>query len=529
MSSQSVAQLPTHIDAHLFHLGLLRFIGHVQTHEALINDLNVFPVPDGDTGTNSLLTIAHLAARKSWPEHSLRTFTHSVALACADQARGNSGVILAEYFRGMAAVATQSATSHEWRSVLQSAAQTARRCVADPREGTILSVADAVAAVIPTDDLADYLARLALTARQSVQATTDQLEELQAAGVVDAGAFVLSLFHDAMVEQVTGLEMPPLPVVHQACAVDQAHYSGPEFELMFMIDMAPSDLDRIRDYLVSVGDSVTTAGAHSPFHIHAHVNHPHDVVDHVMTFGRAFRISLSSLTHTNSQRHESELLVDETRAVVICHGAHMATELRTNGVTPVQVMPRSKPSTRDIRDAIVDTRAQRVVVFPSDPDCVATARMASQEARALGLEVDVVPTNSIVQSLAALSVLDGEATVDEQREYLCDVVDGIAYGAVTFAERDATTPVGDCHVGDVLGLVNGRVAFVSGPTDVESAGHHVINELLKLRPLAETFTVVIGAQGSSHFVDVVRSAYPDIEVTSLQGGQLLWPYLIGVE
>lgn len=529
MSSQPSVDCLLEIDANTFQNAVLRFINSLYLHESLINELNVFPVPDGDTGTNSLLTFAGLTRTTQWPVHSLHSAANFVALSAADQARGNSGVILSEYFRGIAQTVGRSATSAQWMSALQRAAIMSRDCVAQPREGTMLTVAHEVAHVEANNQLSKYLEQVSECARNAVQQSTDLLPELQVAGVVDAGALVLSLFHDAMFEQVSGIEMPALTIATPPCTPDEVAYSGPAYEVMFLIDPFNSTIQDVRDYVSGMGDSVVIAGSANPFHVHVHTDQPSEVINHVASLGRAYRVSVNDLLGKRIGDNPNHTLRDETRAVVICQGRLMAEFLAEQGFIPVEVMPRSKPSTRDIREAIIQAGAQRVIVLPSDLDSLPTAELASREMRAIGLEVEVIPSESIVQSLAVVSVLDPDATVEEQSKYLLQVVQAVAYGAVTVAERDALTPAGPCTRGDILGLVHGRVVSVFPSEKSDDAGHRVIQEMLKHNPFAEVITIVIGANGDQHFCDVVKATYPDIDVMMISGGQLFWPYTIGVE
>ena len=507
---------------------MLRFIVSLQAHESMINDLNVFPVPDGDTGTNSLLSVLDLLKPQGWPTHSLHSATQFVALSIADQARGNSGVILAEYFRGLAEALEATATSQQWHRALTQANIMARACVAQPQEGTILTVARDVAQVVPQELLADYLSEVSKQGRVAVQESTDLLPALQAAGVVDAGALVLSLFHDAMFEQVSGTEMPDLTIATPPCILDSIEYSGPSHEVMFLIDVNESP-SHLREELTHFGESLVIAGSANPYHVHIHCNQPTELLSHISTLGHTYRVSVTSLLDKKQSQFPSHTLADCTRAVVLCQGPAMRSFLREQGVFPVEVMPRTKPSTRDIREAILLTGAQRVVVFPSDVDSLATAHLASRETRALGLEVEVIPTASIVQSLAGVSVIDPDVTVEEQRDHLEHVVESVFFGSVTVAQRDAVTPAGTCTRGDYLGLVQGIVVTVTKTGSADDVGHRVIQELLKANPRTEIITVVVGSDGDTHFCDVVQASYPDIEVVVIPGGQMFWPYIIGVE
>jgi dihydroxyacetone kinase-like predicted kinase len=205
----------------------------------------------------------------------------------------------------------------------------------------------------------------------------------------------------------------------------------------------------------------------------------------------------------------------------------MAGVLQGLGAQPIVALPRSEPATWEIRDAIERTRATRVIILPSDPDCLGSAQLAARDAARLGIETEVVPTTSIVQSLAACSVFDSEATLVEAVSALTSVASNVRHGAVTLADRDATTPVGACQKGDVLGVVDGQVHYIASDDDMVGMLGRVVNELAS--ESAERLTVVEGHGVHDDYQSVLGHRYPHLELEVVMGGQLLWPYIVGVE
>jgi len=505
-----------------------RFVTHLAEHESLLNDLNVFPVPDGDTGTNSLLTVSKCTEVSVSADASIGHIASQVASVASNQARGNSGVIISEYLRGLAGEIVDDASPAQWQGALAQAAQVARSAVSHPRTGTILTVADQVAQVSSDHvELTEYFLEISRRARAAVQETINQMPELLAAGVVDAGALALSLFYDALAAETSGEEMPALELDVRTCALDQVRYEGPSHEVMFRFEGSMNAVAALRTSLDGIGDSVTVSGQHPPYLVHVHVDDPDEAVRAGMLLGRVQRITVSRLLDDANVVSANDERLDQLGVVVVCHGAAMAKVLEGLGVQPVVALPRSEPATWEIRDAIERTRASHVIVLPSDPDCFGSAQLAARDAMQHGVAAQVIPTASIVQSLAACSVFDSQARLSDAVSTLTAVAMQVRHGAVTLADRNAQTPVGPCRKGDVLGLIDGHVHFVSGAGDVVGMLSTVIAELTS--ESAERITVVEGHGDHTDYLTVLRQNHPTMDIDVVLGGQMLWPYIVGVE
>jgi len=505
-----------------------RFISHLEQHESLLNDLNVFPVPDGDTGTNSLLTVSKCAGLALAGNESLGQCAQEIAKVASNQARGNSGVILSEYLRGLSNALVDGATSSQWQIAFGQAALVARAAVSHPRNGTILTVADE-AAVAPSIDLSlgEYFTEVSQRARGAVQETINQMPELLAAGVVDAGALALSLFYDALAAEVSGEEMPALELDVRSCALDQVSYDGPSHEVMFRFEGSAAAVAALRSSLDGIGDSVTVSGQHPPYLVHVHVDDPDEAVRAGMLLGRVQRISVAALMQSDAEIVAKPGQSDGLGVVVVCHGAPMAKVLISMGAYPVIALPRSEPATWEIRDAILRTGSKQVVILPSDPDCLGSAQLAARDVSDLGIHAQVIPTASIVQSLAACSVFDAQANLADAVVDLTAVASQVRHGAVTLADRSAQTRAGLCHKGDVLGLIDGQVQFIANDEDLVGMLRTVVAQLAT--ESAERITVVEGHGDHSDYASVLTQNHPTLEVEVVAGGQMLWPYIVGVE
>lgn len=508
---------------------LTRFVRHLEAHEAQINDLNVFPVPDGDTGTNSLLTaLAGLNSITDADHTDLGWVVATFAAGCAMGARGNSGVILSEYMRGLSEGLGSRATAEQWATALGNASQAAFASVSDPKKGTMLTVARKVTKVEPADSLKKFTKKVDKKARKAVLKTTEQMPELAAAGVVDSGAFMLSLFHDAVFEEVSGTEMPELVLAARSCDVSGASYVGPAFEVMFLFEGSDSDMAAVRADLAAMGESFAATGITSPWNVHVHVDDPGTALAHAMRHGRVYRITVSSLADDAafSQDQRERLPIG---VVMVCHGSGIASLASESGAIVLHVPPRTSPSTGEFVKAIARAHADHVIVLPSDADAQGSAELALASAARRGLTASVVSTHSTVQSLAALAVCDQQGDIVQILPAMQKASAETSYGAVTIAQRTSMTTAGPCTAGDVLGLVRGKIAAVSSDGDVEAMAARIVDELMT--DSSELVTVIYGSEARHHeqLEHRLTSLHPGLEVVSYNGGQPHWPYLIGVE
>lgn len=277
---------------------LRNFQSALQTHESDINSLNVFPVPDSDTGTNSLLTVESGITGLGDSNHRANSLKHLVekfAQHASINARGNSGTILAEYFRGLAMGLEDEADVETWQSALQQAAKCAHEAVLTPYEGTILSVSAAIAQVRAPYELFAYLGDVTHVAKLALLQTTNQLEQLRQAQVVDAGACVLVLFHESVSSFYNGHQINISFVSSKANFPVQQNYSGPEFELTVLLTTQIDAREILKTSLSELGESLTIAGAAPEFKIHIHTDSIDQVLAAVGALGEVSMLNTTSL------------------------------------------------------------------------------------------------------------------------------------------------------------------------------------------------------------------------------------------
>ena len=266
------------INADVFHAAMAKFQDLLVQNEHLLNDLNVYPVPDSDTGSNSLQTLKAGLASSNGKSGDLNELVLTIAAAASKSAMGNSGVILAQYLQGLAQGLTPTANClpKEWQQALQQAATVARQSVLTPAEGTMLTVADAAAQIQAQPDFKSYYKEIQSAVRAAVIETQNLLPELTAAEVVDAGALVIAYFHDSFALTL-GLTVSPLEV--SARKLIATSYSGPMFELMFSVACDASVKSEIENGISSLGESISVSGIEPNFNFHIHTDEPHLVID----------------------------------------------------------------------------------------------------------------------------------------------------------------------------------------------------------------------------------------------------------
>jgi hypothetical protein len=252
------------------------FANLLEKHEQVINDLNVYPVPDSDTGTNSLLTIRAGLAGPLTPEIGLGIAAGQVGALASAGAMGNSGVILAQYLVGLASGLPDKATQQDWATALEVASQVARAAVLSPEEGTMLTVAQAALIALPSENFETYFQQIQREVRAALVSTQEMLPALKLAEVVDAGGIVITLLHDSFAQAI-GVLTDPLEILPRTGAIKK--YDGSKFEVMFSVSCNLETKASLEKILLTVGDSIALAGTQPNFTVHVHSNDPSAVIE----------------------------------------------------------------------------------------------------------------------------------------------------------------------------------------------------------------------------------------------------------
>jgi DAK2 domain fusion protein YloV len=516
-----------------------------------IDALNVYPVPDGDTGTNMYLTMD--AARDALREHlvtaggggDLRAAMQAYARGALLGARGNSGVILSQLVgallrrMGQAAPDDRSATVFADGMVL--ATEAAYAAVGEPVEGTILTVARAatIAAVGRAQDpdarLGDVLAAAATEAREALARTPDQMKLLHDAGVVDAGGRGLCVILDAAETAVTGHRNVAAPAEMGRHAIPvplptgDLTPDGPAYEVMYLLDAEEEAIPGLRKRLQALGDSLVVVGGEGLWNVHVHVDDVGSAVEAGIDAGRPRRIRVTHFAEQISRAREKRAERRGRAVVAVAAGDGLAGLFREAGAVVIEGAPGRRPSTGEILDAIEKTHAQEVVVLPNDPDSVGVAAAAAAAAEERGdVRVVVVPTRAQVQGIAAIAVHEPGRNFDSDVVHMTSAARSTRHGAVTVASKQAMTTAGPCEPGDVLGVLQGDFAIVGD--DLLDVSTQVLDRLLGGG--GELVTLVSGEDGDDLAESCqawVEAHHPGVDVLVYEGGQARYPLLVAVE
>ena len=519
-----------------------------------IDALNVYPVPDGDTGTNMFLTVsaardALREARAADPDLGLEEGLTLLARAALMGARGNSGVILSQMLRAyvahLAAADLDERRADTIAAALAAATDASYAAVGTPVEGTILTVARAASdaaratADIPGARARDVFTSAAAAARVALARTPEQLPVLAQAGVVDAGGRGLSVVLDAAETTSTGRRPMPhatpigthvIPVLtRSALPSDDLTEDGPAYEVMYLLDAEDDDVDALKKALAGLGDSLVVVGGDGLWNVHVHVDDVGAAIEAGITAGRPHRIRV---THFAEQIEESRqrLSTRTGRTVVaVAAGPGLAALFESAGALVVQGGPGRRPSTGQLLEAILACGAAEVVVLPNDGDTVRAAEIAARTAEAEhDVSVEVIPTAAQVQGLAAISVHEPGRAFDADVREMTATARHARHGAVTVAARQAITMAGPCEPGDALGVIAGDFAVVG--SDLEEVALEVLERLLGGG--GELVTIVSGEGGGELAERVaahVEAHHPTVDVAVHDGGQPRYPLLVSVE
>jgi len=503
-----------------------------ESTEAL-NAINVFPVPDADTGSNLKLTLAGISQAVSTLEQAS---LDSAVQAAILSAHGNSGAIVAEMFVSICRTleydlpalrsmprGTLAAT------LLRSAAVAARRAVARPVVGTILTVADEAASAAeeaatrhPHDPLAVVLAAQR-AAHEALARTPEQLDVLASAGVVDAGGQAYVLLVDVLAEVLGGAPAQPLTAVVPRLAgrqLEERSMTG-EYEVMYTLRGArPSDLDALRERLSELGHSVVIVGDKAIAQVHVHLGEAGDAVEAALQLGELSQIRITALPSSSGDAGRRSVL-----AVVA--GSGLAQAVASLGGVPV-LAGGGDVTVEELR-AAADRTCGDLVILPNGTENLRSAEHVAAALRRTGRRVGIIPTLAQVQGLAAMAVHEPSADFESVVVAMSNAAGHARHGAVTVAEKSAMTMAGRCQPGDVLGAVGGDVVIVG--TSMAEVAWQVVERLLAAG--GELLTLVRGLGSAEDLLPGLTARVQEwsstVDVEVVDGRQPRYPLLLGVE
>ncbi|MFF5405984.1 DAK2 domain-containing protein [Streptomyces misionensis] len=529
----------------------LRAVGRAREE---IDAINVYPVADGDTGTNLYLTLesaataveAVFAGYETDPAgprlaDAVRAMAHGALIG----ARGNSGTILAQLLRGMTQVLAADGAEPRCdgpglRLALRRAADSARRAVAHPVEGTVLTVASAAAdaAEGAAGDCAAVARAAYEGARAALAATPGQLAVLARAGVVDAGGRGLVAVLGALVEACTGEAVRETAGAPEVTGVPDTGTEGcdegpggPAFEVIYLLEADDAAVARLRDRLDALGDSLVVVGGDGLWNVHVHVDDAGAAVEAGVEAGRPYRIRITHFgagdVHTGGPGPAPERA--QRAVVAVVPGRGLAGLYTEAGATAVLARPGEPPASGELVAALRRAHAREVVLLPNDAELRDTAAAAAEQVRAEGVRVALIPTRSAVQGIAALAVHEPGRRFDEDVVQMTSAAGATRYAEVVVAEHRSWTTAGICQAGDVLGLIDGDVAVIGA--DVTATAETVLDRMLQAG--GELVTLVVGDAApetvAGHLEARVRESYLAVDTVVYRGGGQGSLLLIGVE
>ena len=534
-----------------------------------INSLNVFPVPDGDTGTNMSLSFA---SGSKYVSESTSANVGDLAQALAKGllmgARGNSGVILSQVFRGFAKSVSnkKELTPQDLAQALQGGVETAYKAVMKPQEGTILTVArkSAEAAKKVAKDGGDIVAVMKDTyeaAEAALKTTPDLLPVLKEVGVVDSGGqgltFVYQGFYDALSGNVRDDEVHKPSPVEMDEMVSAEHHKSAQGKLNtedikygycteIMVRLGAGrlvekkfDYDEFRGYLAEIGDSLLVIADDEVVKVHVHTEHPGMVLSYGQKFGSLIKVKVDNmrlqhetiLEKDEEEEREEEISENEISGdygiIAIASGEGVAEIFKNLGATYVlsggQTM---NPSTQDIVDAIAKTKKDKVIILPNNKNIFLAA---DQAAEVCDVDAVVVPSKTIAQGMAAMLGFSKDADLEENKEAMTDELDTVISGQVTIAVRDTTIEGREIKKDDYMGIVDGNIV-VTNP-DRKEAAIEMVKAMLDED--SEVVTIIYGEDGNKEEAEAIETAVSeldeDLEIEIHEGNQPVYPYLISVE
>jgi len=523
----------------------------IELHKNEINELNVFPVPDGDTGTNMSLTMNNGSNEvKKISAESVTKVADAAASGLLRGARGNSGVILSLLFRGISKSlkGKETANAADFAKALSAGVEAAYKAVMKPAEGTILTVSRLAAAAAvkcaETEKNIEAVMQYAIEEGKVALADTINLNPvLKKAGVVDSGGKGFIYILDGMLKAVKGEIMERVEVEDIEMAADFTEFDTEDITFTYCTEFIVSrennkDPDILRGFLNDIGDSIVVVDDDEIIKTHVHTNQPGDVLTAALTYGSLLTVKIENMREQHTAKVVEATAETETGDVVaapekqygfvaVCAGEGMAEIFRSVGVDAIVTGGQTmNPSTEDILKQINSVPAEVVFVLPNNKNIV----MAAQQSIPLSEKrVIVIPTGTVPQGITAALTFDEGATPEENEQMMADAAATVHTASVTYAARDSEFDGHSITSGEYLALLDG--SLVSNDSAIANVIAETADALEKHSP--EIITVYYGEDVTEEDAENVGTAfgekYPDADITVLYGGQPVYYYVISAE
>lgn len=549
----------TSVDGQLFREMLLNGAKELENNKVAVNALNVFPVPDGDTGTNMSATMMAAAAEiKKVKDINAHSVADAASMGSLMGARGNSGVILSQILRGISKQLKDKKTisTMDFGLALKEGVSVAYRAVMRPTEGTILTVAresaEAACEIARTEkDFAVFMRKVYNQASETLDRTPNMLPVLKQAGVVDAGGKGLLCIYLGILKTLEGIAVLDSPEIEEDKEDKNVSYENIEtgdikfgYCTEFFIKTKNGDPDKFKNEIVDLGDSMVVVGTENLIKVHIHTNEPGTVLNKAMAHGELSKIKIDnmreqhrSIIDENEQEKTEEPVNENSIAdneaekdygvITVAMGDGITNIFKNLGVDVVieggQTM---NPSTQDILEAINSINAKKIFVMPNNGNII----MAAQQARDIsGKDVSVIPTKSIPQGITAVITLNPDLSSDVNEKEMNEAILRVKSGQVTYAVRDTVFNDVEIKEGNVLGICNGKL--IKAGENLDSIVENLIDTMVDEE--SQLITILFGnglkEEDTSSIENYIADKYPDCEVSITYGGQPLYYYIISVE
>ena len=550
----------TTIDAALVQKMFLAGAKNLESKKEWINDLNVFPVPDGDTGTNMTLTIMSAAKEVSAIANpTMESLSKAISTGSLRGARGNSGVILSQLLRGFTKEMSHVSeiTVETLAVATQRATETAYKAVMKPKEGTILTVAKvtaekAVYCARNTEDFEEFAQVVIKEANEILQKTPEMLPVLKEAGVVDSGGQGLVEFLQGAVDALMGKEVDLSSIEKTAVKPAATASEAPleekdikfgyctEFIVMTKEEISMEEEQKFKDFLMGIGDSIVVVADEDIIKVHVHTNHPGKAIEKGLTYGELTNMKIDNMREEHRERlnlTQAEAQAEESKPeeprkdfgfVAVSIGQGMNDIFRELGVDYlIEGGQTMNPSTEDMLNAIEQVNAETVFILPNNKNIILAATQAQSLVE--DKNVVIIPTTTVPQGISAIIGFDPEADAEENEDNMKDIIECVKTGEVTYAVRDTSINGITIKVDDIMGIDDDGIKKVG--QDVEKVTLELLEEMVDED--SELISIYYGEDTTKEqaeaLLEKVEETYGDCDVQLEYGGQPIYYFLLSVE
>ena len=544
------------VDAKMLGRMFLSGAKNLEAKKEWINELNVFPVPDGDTGTNMTLTIMSAASEVSaLSDSSMKALAKAISSGSLRGARGNSGVILSQLLRGFTKVIEHYDTVDAviFARAFEKGVETAYKAVMKPKEGTILTVARGAAEKAleiagESDSLETFFTDVIAEAELVLSRTPDMLPVLKEAGVVDSGGQGLlevlkGAFDGYMGKEIDlNFEKPKTAVSGKPVSAEESNIKFgycTEFIIMLEKQFTEKDEHEFKEYLMSIGDSLVVVADDEIVKVHVHTNDPGEAIQRALTYGQLSNMKIDNmrLEHHEKVIKEAEKMAAQQAAaepekevgfISVSVGAGMGEIFKELGADYlIEGGQTMNPSTEDVLQAIERVNAKNIFIFPNNKNII----LAANQARDLTEDknIIVIPTKTIPQGITALISYVPDKTVEQNTEEMMEAVGNVKTGQITYAVRDTKIDDKEIRQGDIMGIGDhGLLAVGTGIEDITVAALQEMSD-----EDSEIISVYYGQdvseEDAEHLAERLEEQYPDFDIEIHNGGQPIYYYILSVE